>query len=57
MRDLIGAKGTISLQKAAVPKKGPISDLKPLTLYHVWQELDYGINICRVTKFGYIERM
>jgi hypothetical protein len=27
MRELIGAKGTISLLKAAVPKKGPISDL------------------------------
>jgi hypothetical protein len=28
MRELIGAKGTISLLKAAVPKKGPISDLQ-----------------------------
>jgi hypothetical protein len=27
MRELIGAKGTISLLKAAVPKKGPVSDL------------------------------
>jgi hypothetical protein len=27
MRELIGAKGTISLLKAAVSKKGPISDL------------------------------
>jgi hypothetical protein len=29
MRELIGAKGTISLLKAAVPKKGPIK--RPLT--------------------------
>jgi hypothetical protein len=23
----------------------------------VWQELDYGIDICRVTKGGYIEHL
>jgi hypothetical protein len=32
MKELIGAKGTISLLKAAVPKKGPKSDL----FYGVW---------------------
>jgi hypothetical protein len=26
MRELVGAKGIISLLQAAVPKKGPISD-------------------------------
>jgi hypothetical protein len=36
MRELIGAKGTISLLKATVPKKGPISDLlKKPHLYEI----------------------
>jgi hypothetical protein len=26
-------------------------------LQRVWQELDYGIDICRVTKFGHIEHL
>jgi hypothetical protein len=26
-------------------------------LQHVWQELDYRIDICRVTKVGHIEHL
>jgi hypothetical protein len=26
-------------------------------LQHVWQELDYRIDICRVTKGGHIEHL
>jgi methionine aminopeptidase len=26
-------------------------------IYRVWQELDYGIDICRVTKGGHIEHL
>jgi hypothetical protein len=27
------------------------------TLQHVWQELDYRIDICRVTKGGHINQL
>jgi hypothetical protein len=26
-------------------------------IYHVWQELDYRIDICRITKGGHIEHL
>jgi hypothetical protein len=48
MRELIGAKGTISLLKAAVPKKGPISDLLPLTMQCVYCTLKISTQILKV---------
>ena len=38
---------------------GEAADVNPVIkfLLHTWQELDYRIDICRVTKGGHIEHL
>jgi hypothetical protein len=32
-----------------------VNSVTPDMLQRVWSELDYGIGVCRVTKWGHIE--
>jgi hypothetical protein len=34
-----------------------VADIDSEMLQHVWQELDYRIDVCHVTKGGYIEHL
>jgi hypothetical protein len=36
---------------------GAVAAINRQMLQRVWQELDYRIDICRITKSGYIEHL
>ena len=55
--NLCGTVAGMVTPKGSMPTEGETLQVATHVLARVWQELDYGIDICRVTKGGHIEHL